>query len=90
MANHDSAAKRARQRVKRTNRNRLILGSLRSSLKRARAAISAGNAGEAQPIVARAARAAAQAASKGVIHRNAASRLSSRLQRALNKLGAAA
>jgi small subunit ribosomal protein S20 len=90
MANHVSAAKRARQRIKRTNRNRLLLGSLRSSLKRARAAIGAGNAGEAQPIVAKAARAAAQAASKGIIHKNAAARLSSRLQLALNKLGVSA
>jgi small subunit ribosomal protein S20 len=90
MANHVSAAKRARQRIKRTNRNRLLLGSLRSTLKRARAALSAGNATEAQPIVAQAARAAASAAGKGIIHRNAAARLNSRLQRALNKLGASA
>lgn len=90
MANHVSAAKRARQRIKRTGRNRLLLGSLRSSLKRARAALTGGDAGQAQPEVAKAARAAAQAASKGVIHRNAAARLSSRLQRALNKLGASA
>jgi ribosomal protein S20 len=41
-------------------------------------------------VVAQAARAAAQAASKGIIHRNAAARLSSRLQRALNKLGVTA
>jgi ribosomal protein S20 len=60
MANHVSAAKRARQRFGRTARNRLVQGALRSSLKRA--------------------------ASKGVLHRNAAARLSSRLQRALNKL----
>lgn len=90
MANHVSAAKRARQRTKRTTQNRLLLGALRSSLKRARTALSAGNASEAQPVVAGAARAAAHAASKGVIHRNAAARLSSRLQRALNKLSAAA
>jgi small subunit ribosomal protein S20 len=90
MANHVSAAKRARQRIKRTSRNRLLLGALRSNLKRARAALTAGNAVEAQPVVAQATRAAAQAASKGIIHRNAASRLSSRLQLALNKLGAGA
>jgi small subunit ribosomal protein S20 len=90
MANHVSAAKRARQRIKRTGRNRLLLGSLRSTLKRARAALNAGQAAEAQPIVAHAVRAAAKAAGKGVIHRNAAARLSSRLQRALNKLGASA
>ena len=88
MANHVSAAKRARQRIKRTSRNRLLLGSLRSTLKRARTAISAGKAADALPVVIAASRAAAQAASKGIIHRNAAARLSSRLQRALNKLGA--
>lgn len=90
MANHASAAKRARQRVKRTNRNRLLLGSLRSSLKRARTAITSGNVTEAQPIVGAATRAAAHASSKGIIHRNAAARLASRLQRALNKLTASA
>lgn len=90
MANHPSAAKRARQRIKRTNRNRLLLGSLRSSLKRARAALGGGNASEAQSVVVQATRAAARAAGKGIIHRNAAARLSSRLQRALNKLGASA
>jgi len=88
MANHVSAAKRARQRFGRTARNRLIQGALRSSLKRARAAISGGNTATAQEIVAAATRTAARAASKGVLHRNAAARLSSRLQRAFNKLSA--
>jgi small subunit ribosomal protein S20 len=112
MANHVSAAKRARQRIRRTSRNRLLLGLLRTSLKRARTALSTGNANapassasasarnastggvsasntaEASTLVLHAARAAAKAASKGIIHKNAAARLSSRLQRALNKLGA--
>jgi small subunit ribosomal protein S20 len=88
MANHVSAAKRARQRLGRTARNRLIQGALRSSLKRARAAISGGNAASAQEVVAAATRTAARAASKGLLHRNAAARLSSRLLRALNKLSA--
>jgi small subunit ribosomal protein S20 len=86
MANHVSAAKRARQRFGRTARNRLVQGALRSSLKRARAAISGGDAAAAQEVVAAATRTAARAASKGLLHRNAAARLSSRLQRALNKL----
>ena len=90
MANHASAAKRARQRIKRTARNRLLLGALRSTLKRARTALTQGDSSAAQSVVGAAARAAAQAASKGVIHRNAAARLSSRLQRALNKLGTSA
>lgn len=88
MANHASAAKRARQRIKRTARNRLLLGNLRTSLKRARAAISTGSVAQAGSVVTAAAKAAAKAASKGIIHKNAAARLSSRLQRALNKLGA--
>jgi len=90
MATHASAAKRARQRIQRTARNRLLLGTLRTSLKRARTALSAGDADAAQvgSVVLNAARAAAKAASKGIIHKNAAARLSSRLQRALNKLGA--
>lgn len=90
MANHVSAAKRARQRIKRTSRNRLLLGALRTSLKRARTALTGGNATQAEPVVGAATRAAAHAASKGIIHRNAAARLASRLQRALNKLGASA
>jgi small subunit ribosomal protein S20 len=90
MANHASAAKRARQRDTRTLRNRLVLGALRSSLKRARVALSEGDADKAAPLVRMAANTAARAASKGVIHQNAAARLNSRLQRSLNKLGAAA
>lgn len=90
MANHVSAAKRARQRIKRTTRNRLLLGSLRSSLKRARTALGQGDASAAAAVVNAATKAAARAASKGIIHRNAAARLSSRLQRALNQLSAGA
>jgi small subunit ribosomal protein S20 len=88
MANHVSAAKRARQRLGRTARNRLIQGNLRSSLKRARAAVADGNKELAATLVAAATRTAARAASKGLIHANAAARLSSRLQLALNTLNA--
>jgi small subunit ribosomal protein S20 len=88
MANHESAAKRARQRFGRTARNRLVQGALRSSLKKARAALGGGNVEAAQAVVAAATRTASRAASKGVLHRNAAARLNSRLQRALNKLTA--
>lgn len=89
MANHKSASKRARQRVGRTLRNRLILGSLRAAIKLARTALAAGEAESAKPLVGAAAREAAKAASKGAIHRNAAARLCSRLELQLNKLSAA-
>jgi small subunit ribosomal protein S20 len=90
MANHPSAAKRARQNVKRAARNRIIIGALRSSLKRARAALTTGDAAAASAAVSKAARQAAKAATKGVIHDNAAARLSSRLRLALNKLAPSA
>lgn len=90
MANHASAAKRARQRTKRSLRNRLVLGTLRSSLKRARGALGQSDPQAAESLVQSAAHTAARAASKGVIHRNAAARLNSRLQRALNKIRASA
>lgn len=89
MANHTSAAKRARQCDKRTLRNRLIVSTLRSSLKRARTALENGDAGQASPLVKEASRLAARAASKGSLHRNKASRLQSRLELALRKLSAA-
>lgn len=89
MANHPSAAKRARQCEKRTLRNRLVMGTLRTSLKRARTALESGDTGQAGPLVKEASRLAAKAASKGSLHRNKASRLQSRLQLALKKLGAA-
>ncbi|MEY2930145.1 MAG: hypothetical protein RL033_894 [Pseudomonadota bacterium] len=88
MANHESAAKRARQRFGRTARNRLVQGALRSSVKRARVAINGGDASAAQAVVDAASQTAARAASKGLVHRNAAARIASRLQRALNKLNA--
>ncbi|MEY4551338.1 MAG: hypothetical protein RL685_7533 [Pseudomonadota bacterium] len=88
MANHESAAKRARQRFGRTARNRLVQGALRSSVKRARVAINGGDASAAQAVVDVASQTAARAASKGLVHRNAAARIASRLQRALNKLNA--
>ncbi|MEE2789953.1 MAG: 30S ribosomal protein S20, partial [Myxococcota bacterium] len=43
MANHKSALKRIRQTVKRRARNRHILTSMRTQLKRVRAAIEAGD-----------------------------------------------
>jgi small subunit ribosomal protein S20 len=59
-------------------------------LKRARTAIGQGDPQAAASLVQSASDTAARAASKGVIHRNAAARLSSRLQRALNKIRASA
>jgi len=78
MANHPSAEKRNRQRITRTARNRAIKSSLRSTLKKARSAIENGEAG-AKELVLSAERALARAASKGVVAKKAAARVTSRI-----------
>ena len=87
MANHKSALKRVRQTVKRRARNRHVLTSMRTQIKRVRAAIEAGNSEDAKALLADAVRHLSRAADKGVIHRNQASRKIGRLTRAVNALG---
>lgn len=78
MANHPSAEKRDRQRVARTARNKSIISAVRTTVRKAREAIAAGDAGAADAV--KEARCAlARAASKGVVHANAASRTTSRI-----------
>ncbi|MEZ4372046.1 MAG: 30S ribosomal protein S20 [Polyangiaceae bacterium] len=87
MANHASAAKRNRQTIKRTERNKALRSALRTSVRKARSAIEAGQAAEAKPLVLAASSFLARAASKGIIHLKNASRTTSRLQSQLAKLG---
>jgi small subunit ribosomal protein S20 len=87
MANIKSAEKRNRQRIKREAQNRVVRGSARTAVKKARLAIANGDA-DAQELVRAAERALDKAASKGVIHANNASRRKSRLYLALNKTAA--
>ncbi|MCA9630790.1 MAG: 30S ribosomal protein S20 [Myxococcales bacterium] len=87
MANHASAAKRNRQTVKRTERNKALRSALRTSLKKARTALEGGQPEEAKPLVMAASSFLARAASKGIIHLKNASRTTSRLQSQLAKLG---
>jgi small subunit ribosomal protein S20 len=87
MANHPSAAKRNRQRVKRTARNKDARSAVRTVIKKARASIASGEA-DAKTKVEAAAVALARAASAGVIHSNAASRTTARIRSALHKRAA--
>jgi small subunit ribosomal protein S20 len=87
MANHASAEKRNRQRIRRTERNRAVRSAVRGAVKKARAALAQGDAATAKVSVQTASRALARAASKGVIHVRAAARTTSRMESALNKLG---
>ena len=87
-----SAMKRARQSVKRNLRNRSRMGSLKTILKKLDSSLSSGNKEEASKILAQAIKALDQAASKGVIHRNTASRNVSRITKKVDaflKAGAA-
>ncbi|HEY5961042.1 MAG TPA: 30S ribosomal protein S20 [Polyangiaceae bacterium] len=88
MANHPSAEKRNRQRTKRSERNSSALSTVRTAVKKARVAISAGDSTVAAEAVSKASKLLARAASKGVVHDHTASRTTSRIQSQLNKLGA--
>ncbi|MFT3774138.1 MAG: 30S ribosomal protein S20 [Minicystis sp.] len=89
MANHASAVKRNRQRVKRTTRNRAAKSELRTELKKARTAVKASAGASAEQVKA-AVSALDRAASKGVIPAKRASRVKGRLAAALHKATAAA
>ena len=88
MANHASAVKRNRQRVKRTDRNRAAKSALRTELKKARVAVVATPAASAD-LVKAAASALDRAASKGTIPAKRASRVKGRLAAALHRARAA-
>ena len=85
MANIRSAEKRARQNVKRYDRNRLMRTTARSSIKNARTAIASGDSAAALDAVLKAEIALDRAASKGAIHPNNASRRKGRIRLAYNR-----
>ena len=87
MANHASAVKRNRQRLKKTSRNRAAKSGLRTELKKARAALKT-ETGSA--LVKSAVSALDRAASKGIIPAKRASRVKGRLAAALRKATAPA
>lgn len=89
MANHPSAEKRNRQRVKRTLRNRSVRAAVRTELKAVRSAITAKDAKAAKAALLEATVSLDKAATKGAIHPKAASRHISRLTAHVHKLGKA-
>lgn len=90
MANTRSAEKRNRQAQRRRTRNLHVRTGVRSAVKKVREAVTQGDAGQARQALHHAARVIDRAASKGVLHRNAASRKIARLSRAVSQLGAKA
>jgi small subunit ribosomal protein S20 len=92
MPNTKSAKKRLRQSLERRAKNRSVKSALKTQIRKVRDAVQAGQVEEAESQFRLAAKKLDQAGAKNVIHRNAASRLKSRLSgriRALKKPAAA-
>jgi len=79
MANHPSAAKRARQSLRRANVNRLRRSRVKTSVKKVEAAIAGGNKEAARAALKAAQPEMHRAVTKGVLQKNAAARKLSRL-----------
>ena len=79
MANHKSAAKRARQSVKRNQRNTTALSSVRTFERKLRTAIALGDKKGAQEALRAYMSKVSKAATKGVLHAKTAARKLSRL-----------
>jgi small subunit ribosomal protein S20 len=86
MPNHKSAEKRMRQNEKRRDVNRSNRGRLRTSIKKLRTALTAGEA-NVQELLPATISTIDKAVQKGVLHRNAAARYKSRLTAHVNQAG---
>ena len=86
MATHVSAVKRAKQNEKRRVRNRHVVATCRTLVKRVRQAVDAKDSGAASTALAEAMQALSSAAGKGVVHKNNASRRIGRLAAAVAAL----
>lgn len=88
MANIKSAQKRIRVTETKTLRNRMIKSALKTTLKKFEAAVATSNPSEAKVAFDNAVKSLDMAASKGVIHKNNASRKKSKLALKLNAMNA--
>lgn len=88
MANIKSQIKRNKQNDKRRLRNRVVRGSARTAVSRARVALNT-NASDTKEAVLEAISALDKAAEKGVIHKNNAARRKSRLMKKLASFASA-
>ena len=86
MATHKSAIKQNRQNKKRRMRNVQIKSYTKTMIKKLRKAVDENNMEEATEALTKAVSALDKAASKGVIHKNTASRKISRLTKRVNSI----
>lgn len=88
MPNFKSAAKRARQNIRRQQRNRQIKSMVKSSIRNFEQSLLSEDVEEARTKLRSAVRRIDKAAAKGVIHKNYAARQKSRLSKMINKSAA--
>lgn len=86
MANSAQARKRARQSVQRNKHNASLRSMLRTSIKRVRQAIDAGDKAVAAEVLRKATSTIDRIADKNIIHKNKAARHKSRLAAAVKAL----
>lgn len=86
MPNHKSAEKRVRQNEKRRAVNRSNKGSLRTQIKKLRAALTAGDKAQSQELLTPTIALIDKSVNKGVLHQNTAARHKSRLTKHVNEL----
>jgi len=86
MPHSTSSRKRVRQNEKRRQRNQAVKSTVRTHIKKVRAAIASGDAAKAEQELKLAAKRLDKAAGAKVIHKNQASRKKARLQAAINKV----
>ncbi len=84
MANIKSAKKRIRVAEIKTARNKSIKSGVKTAVKKVEAAIAAGDKAAANELLNAAIKSISMAATKGVYHKNTASRKVSRLTKAVN------
>lgn len=88
MPNHKSAEKRDRQNARRNAINTANRSRLRSTIKKLRTALAAGNAEEARALLPQTVSIIDKSVQKGVLHRNTAARHKARLTVRVNALAA--
>ncbi len=86
MANIKSAKKRILVAQTKTERNKSIRSSVKTSIKKVEAAVAANDKAAAYAALVSAIRSISRAATKGVYHKNTAARKVSRLTLAVNKM----
>jgi small subunit ribosomal protein S20 len=86
VAHSLSSKKRIRQTEKRRALNRVRKGQLKAQRRRVAEVLAGGDPAKAEAEVKRVFKLVDQVAAKGTIHKNAAARVKSRLQRRMNRL----